>query len=214
MPRAASSAPPPLVLASGSPRRRRLLEAAGLRFTIAPSDVPEVRADGEAPEAFALRLARDKASFRARARRDAGEPAVVLGADTIVVLGDDVLGKPRDADDAVSMLSRLVGRTHVVTTAVAVATSEDLAVRTTAVHSHVTMRAATPEELREYVALGESFDKAGAYALQGEGRRFVERVAGSETNVIGLPVEETLALIEAVAPGCVAATAREDGASA
>jgi len=182
-------ATPRLVLASGSPRRRELLARAGFAFDVDAADIPELRAPGEAPEAFARRLAREKA--QAVAARAHG--AAVLGADTIVVLADDVLGKPTDAAHAVELLARLVGREHVVITAVAVASGG--AVRVISVASRVRMRAASRDELRAYVATGEPLDKAGAYGLQGEGRRFVESVIGSETNVIGLPLEETIALL-------------------
>lgn len=190
---------PSLVLASASPRRRRLLERAGIGFTVRAADIPEERAPGEPPEEFALRLAREKAlaTSHALADPDAAHRAV-LAADTIVVIDDLVLGKPRNAEHAVGMLGQLVGRSHVVTTAVAVVAGAQLAVRSLAVHSRVHMRAAGEAEIRAYVATGEPLDKAGAYALQGEGRRFVESVEGSESNVIGLPIEETLELLHAV----------------
>jgi septum formation protein len=182
----------PLVLASGSPRRRQLLEQAGIDFEARPADIPEQRSPGEPPEKFARRLAIEKALAIART---IGEGRRVLGADTIVVLDDDVLGKPRDREEAARMLGRLVGRSHVVITAVALVETSELRVRDFAVHSRVHMRCADEAEIRHYVATGESLDKAGAYALQGEGRRFVETVEGSESNVIGLPLEETLALL-------------------
>ena len=122
----------------------------------------------------------------------------MLGADTIVVLGDRVLGKPRDEAHAVELLSQLVGRRHAVITSVAIANSDTLAVRETTVLSWVAMRDASYQEIADYAATGESLDKAGAYALQGEGRRFVEGVEGSESNVIGLPMEETLELLASV----------------
>ena len=182
----------PLVLASASPRRRDLLTRAGVAFEVRPADVPEERVAGEPPGAFALRLARAKAL--AVAAGMAGSPSrPVLGADTIVVVDEDVLGKPRDPDHAEELLGRLVGREHRVLTAVAVVAAGR--VFDVLVESTVRMRPATREEVREYVATGEPLDKAGAYALQGEGRRFVEQVTGSETNVIGLPLEETLALL-------------------
>ena len=182
----------PLVLASASPRRRDLLTRAGVRFEVRPADIPEVQIAGESPSAFALRLARAKAL--AVASRLEGSPSQpVLGADTIVVVDQDVLGKPRNRDHAEELLGRLVGREHRVLTAVAVVAGGR--VFDALVESMVRMRSATPEEIREYVAGGEPLDKAGAYALQGEGRRFVEQVTGSETNVIGLPIEETLALL-------------------
>ncbi|HYB13682.1 MAG TPA: Maf family protein [Myxococcota bacterium] len=188
----------PVVLASASPRRRELLARAGLRFEVVPSNVLEQRLPGEGPREFALRLAREKALEVAR-RFPASPRRLVLGADTIVVLEDAVLGKPRDREEAVGMLSRLVGRAHRVLTAIAVVETDRLEPRASCVESTVVMRAASEAELRAYVATGEPLDKAGAYAAQGQGRRFVERIEGSETNVIGLPVEEALALLRAFA---------------
>ena len=130
-----------------------------------------------------------------RLPKDPARP--VLGADTIVVAGEQVLGKPRDAAHAVELLSQLVGTTHRVMTAIAVAWTDGREARSQVVTSHVTMRSATRAELVEYVAVGESLDKAGGYALQGEGARFVVSVEGSRSNVIGLPQEETLALLRA-----------------
>lgn len=188
---------PVLILASGSPRRRALLDRAGVRFDIQPADIPEEQQPGEAPAAFAGRLAGEKARAVAeRVRLGPGTaPRLVLGADTIVVLGDAVLGKPRDAAHAVELLSRLVGHTHRVLTGVAVVDADSGDESGTLVESRVTLRPAARADLEAYVATGEPLDKAGAYALQGEGRRFVEKVEGSETNVIGLPLEETLELL-------------------
>ena len=195
IPVAAGAAPvAPLVLASGSPRRRELLARAGVRFEVVPADIDERARKGEAPPALAERLAREKALAVAR-RLGPAPPRLVLGADTIVVLGDAVLGKPAHADDAIRLLGLLVGRRHRVLTAVALATSDRLAARACVVESEVVMRAAGSEEIRRYVASGEPLDKAGAYAAQGEGRHFIERIEGSESNVIGLPLEETLALL-------------------
>lgn len=183
-----------LVLASGSPRRRDLLARAGLRFQVRPADVAEDVLPGESPQALVERLARAKAGWAVE-RLPPLPRRVVLGSDTVVVLDGEILGKPRDAEEAVSMLRRLVGRSHRVVTGVAVVESDTRRVRTACVESRVAMRPASEEELRRYVAGGEPLDKAGGYALQGEGRRLVVRVEGSETNVIGLPLEETLALL-------------------
>lgn len=183
-----------LVLASGSPRRRSLLERAGISFEVCPAELPEERGPGEEPADFAQRLAAEKARAIAR-RLGGGAPRFVLGADTIVVVDGDVLGKPADAADALALLSRLVGRSHQVLTGVAVVATATGQECGALVESHVSMRRAGEEELRAYVAGGEPLDKAGAYAVQGEGRRFVTAVEGSETNVIGLPMEETLALL-------------------
>ncbi|MCZ6464117.1 MAG: Maf family protein [Proteobacteria bacterium] len=187
---------PPLVLASRSPRRRELLAGAGVPLEIRAADIAEDAQPGESPEATALRLASEKAL----AVSDALEPGTrrwVLGADTLVILDDVLLGKPRDAAHAVEMLSRLVGRQHRVVTGVALVDSRTRAVRAISVETRVVMRPAARDEIRAYVATGEPLDKAGAYAIQGGGRRFIEQVEGSETNVIGLPLEETLDLMRA-----------------
>ena len=186
-----------LVLASASPRRRDLLARAGIRFRVEPAGIDEAMRAGEAPGALAERLAREKAAAVAARLGDPG--AVVLGSDTIVVLGDDVLGKPRDPAHARELLGRLVGREHTVVTGVAVGCGPPDAPgarwQSFTVASQVAMHPAAADEIARYVATGEPLDKAGAYAFQGQGRRFVRRVAGSETNVIGLPMDETLALL-------------------
>ena len=190
----------PLILASGSPRRRDLLSRAGVRLEVRPPDVPEETRDGESPEDLVDRLAGEKAL--AVARRVGAEPRRwVLGADTIVVLGRSILGKPTDARHAEELLGSLVGRAHRVITGVALVASDTLEMRRVRVESRVTMRPATADEIAPYVAGGEPLDKAGAYAAQGEGRRFIDRIAGSETNVIGLPMDETLALLREVGAG-------------
>ncbi len=184
----------PLVLASASPRRHRLLAEAGLAFEVIPADIDESAQAGEGPERLVERLSTEKA--RAVAERLGGEPPRwVLGSDTVVVLGEAVLGKPRDPEHAVELLSRLVGRSHRVLSGVALLTSDGSFAAARSVESRVRMRPAEQAEIRAYVAGGEPLDKAGAYAVQGEGRRFVERIEGSVTNVIGLPLDETLALL-------------------
>ena len=198
---AAALSSPLLVLASGSPRRREILTEAGIAFEICPADIDESSAPDETPDALVARLACEKAEAVARRLSgDAHRPRPVLGSDTIVVAGDgaaaEVLGKPRDEAHAVELLGKLVGRTHRVMTAIAVTWTDGRPTRSNTVVSRVTMRAADRGELEDYVAVGESLDKAGGYALQGEGRRFVTGVEGSRTNVIGLPIEETIALLE------------------
>jgi septum formation protein len=185
-----------LVLASASPRRRDLLRHAGLHFEVMPADVPEEMREGEHPRALVERLAVAKAAA-VRSRLPERPRRLVLGSDTVVALGDAILGKPRDAEEAVAMLLRLAGRSHSVWTGVAVFPTDSRAPCVRSIESLVTLRAAAEAELRTYVATGEPLDKAGAYALQGEGRRLVQRVDGSESNVIGLPLEETLALLAA-----------------
>ncbi|MCH2171274.1 Maf family protein [Myxococcota bacterium] len=184
-----------LILASASPRRSELLDREGIEFEIRPANIPEQQRRGEKATDFAERLAREKAI--AVARRSGPAPdRRVLGADTIVVLDGEVFGKPRDPAHAIAMLTRLTGREHVVVTAIALVSSGTLKTRFTSVSTRVRMRNVAPEEIRAYVATGEPLDKAGAYAIQGEGRRLVESIQGSETNVIGLPVEETLKMLQ------------------
>ncbi len=165
-----------------------------MHFEVRPAHLPAERRAGEEPSALARRLAAEKALAVAR---DLGPSPLrwVLGADTVVVLDGDVLGKPVDPEDALRMLERLAGRRHRVITGVALVDSRSLDPRVVAVTSEVTMRAEGADALRAYVATGESLDKAGSYALQGEGRGLVEGVEGSESNVIGLPLDETLALL-------------------
>lgn len=184
----------PLVLGSGSPRRRELLTSVGIAFEVLPADIDEQARPGEKPPALAARLAREKAHAVAR-RLGPTPPRWVLGADTIVVVDGDVLGKPVDDEDAVRLLGRLLGRTHRVLTGVALVESAGFATSGVVVESHVRMRNADLDEIHRYIATGESFDKAGGYAAQGEGRRFIEAIDGSESNVIGLPLDETLALL-------------------
>jgi septum formation protein len=166
----------------------------GLEFEIHPPDLDETPLPGEFPENLVVRLARSKA----RAVAESLEPSRrrwVLGSDTVVVLDGETIGKPRDAEDAVQMLARLTGRTHRVITGIAVVDALNGRAEEEAVTSEVIMRPAAEEEIRGYVATGESLDKAGAYALQGGGRRFVTQVVGSESNVIGLPIDATHALL-------------------
>ena len=182
-----------LVLASASPRRRELLARLGTAFTVRASRVLEIHPPGRPEDAMAA-VALDKA--RAVARDWTAGPAVVLGADTEVVLDGRYLGKPIDSADAVRMLRELRGRTHEVVTGVALVEAPSGREETASVTTRVTMTAASEEEIAAYVATGEPLDKAGAFAVQGEGRRLVARVDGCLTNVIGLPVATTRRLLE------------------
>ena len=173
--------PPRFLLASASPRRHELLTRAGYVFDVVPADVDESRRVGESARDYVRRLARAKAEAVTRVPDQA-----VLGADTVVVIDGEVLGKPRDGEDAAAMLRRLSGRTHDVLTGVALVWNDTRfdAVETT----EVTLVDLDNETIRWYVATGEPADKAGAYGVQGIASRFVSRVAGSYTNVVGLPV--------------------------
>lgn len=171
-----------LVLASQSPRRAALLEAAGFTFDVDPVEVDERVRDGESPREYVARLALEKARYAAC--RNPG--SVVLGADTAVLAGRRLLGKPADAADAAAMLKRLSGRTHRVLTGVALClgSSTWTAVEVT----RVRFLRLTDREIAWYVGTGEPDGKAGAYAIQGLASRFVDRIEGSYTNVVGLPV--------------------------
>ncbi|MFP6641126.1 MAG: Maf family protein [Myxococcota bacterium] len=200
-----------LILASASPRRRNLLQEMGFEFEVQPANIEEQALPGEAPVDFVRRLAREKAEAVAESARQ-GPRRFVLGSDTVVVLDGLVLGKPSSPEEAVEMLTRLTGRTHSVMTGIAVADARRGTMLDRVVESQVEMREAHLQEIQAYVDTGEGLDKAGAYALQGEGRRFVTAVLGSESNVIGLPLEETWALLDRAAQdahGHEADTARE-----
>jgi len=179
-----------LVLASASPRRRALLAELGIPFEVMPSDVPETRRPDESPRGFAQRVAREKALEVARRRPD----AVILAADTIVVVDTDVLGKPRNRDDARRMLRTLSGRSHRVLTAVAVVHGPG-AIDECVVESGVEFRHLEPDDIERYLDSGEPFDKAGAYAVQGLAKQFIVAVRGSHSNVIGLPMDEVTTLL-------------------
>ncbi len=177
---------PALVLASASPRRRVLLEQLGIPLRVDPAHIDESVREREPAERYVLRLARGKAEA-VHARHP---HATVLAADTSVVLQGVVLGKPATADEALAMLRTLSGRTHHVLTAVAVAGAGERLVT-----AAVTFAGATEAALRWYVSTGEPMDKAGAYAVQGIGGFLVERIEGSHSAVVGLPLVETLALL-------------------
>jgi septum formation protein len=181
------------VLASASPRRQELLRNAGILFTVCPANIPEIPLPQEKPRDCVERLAREKARFIFHQQRD----KLVLGADTIVVVGSEILGKPGDEADAMRMLRLLSGRTHQVITGVclvgpALRTGnqkletgfEDTRSETTL----VTMTTLTDSDIQSYIATGEPMDKAGAYAIQGIASRWIPRIDGDYFNVVGLPV--------------------------
>jgi septum formation protein len=179
----------PILLASASPRRRDLLRAAGILFDVDAPTIDETREPAEAAEAYVERMAREKAIAVA-----ARHPArVVLAADTIVVIGDQVLGKPIDAAEAAAMLRALSGQSHRVMTAVAVVRNG--VVRAAVDHTTVRMRRIDDDEIGAYVSTGEPLDKAGAYAVQGGARAFIVEIEGALDTVIGLPVGRARALL-------------------
>jgi len=188
------NATPHLILASASPRRRELLQKVGVAFTVIPSNTPEAAQPGETPQEYALRVAGEKAWEVA----DKHPGTWVLGADTIVEIDGEVLGKPRDAADGQRMLSKLSSRTHQVMTAFALLDGDGRVRVRQVVTSRVTFKPLSDAQIGEYLATGEPFDKAGAYAVQGVGASLIERVEGSYTNVIGLPMDEIQAALRAV----------------
>ncbi len=204
-----------LILASSSPRRQELLRNAGVQFRVQPADVPEIFNDGEHPTRLAERLARDKAEaiFRKlnvyggcegvdptsaegvrpgapaeplETRNTKLETVFVLGADTVVVVDEHVLGKPVDAEDAARMLRLLAGRTHEVTTGVCLMGRDFVDVRSET--TRVTFDHMNDGDIAGYVATGEPMDKAGAYGIQGLASRWIPRIEGDYFNVVGLPV--------------------------
>lgn len=179
---------PPLILASASPRRRELLQQAGIVFTVVPSNAAEDVIVGEAPAKYALRVATAKATEVAKNHPGSW----VLGADTIVVVNGEILGKPRDHADGRRMLRLLSGRRHEVMTAFVLINENGQRDAGQIVTTTVAFKLLSDAQIQEYLATGEPFDKAGAYAVQGIGSALVEKVEGSYTNVVGLPIDEVL----------------------
>jgi septum formation protein len=173
-----------IILASNSPRRRELLTQIGLPFTVAPSDADESVLPGESPEAYAVRVALEKARIAAER---AGE-GIVIAADTIVAIGDIILGKPADAGDAKHMLELLAGKEHRVVTALAVMDAATARCAARISTTRVWFRELSGREIAAYVATGEPLDKAGAYGIQERGALLVERIEGCYSNVVGLPL--------------------------
>ncbi len=173
------------ILASASPRRAEVLRNAGLEFEVVTTSVDEAQRPNEQAEGLVKRLAEAKARFAAARAQGS---AIVVGADTEVVVDSVVLGKPASAGDAREMLRRLSGRTHTVVTGLAAIRLPDGATREELETTQVTFAPLSPEEVEDYVASGEPFGKAGAYAIQGRGGRFVTRVEGCYFSVVGLPL--------------------------
>ncbi len=182
--------PTRLILASGSPRRKELLGAAGVQFDTIESGIDEMLQDGESGCNYALRVAREKALSVSTRFPD----ALVLGADTIVLCGNEILVKPNDEAEACRMLAKLSDRTHKVITAYALV-SAGAVIEAEPITSNVTFRRLCENEIRQYVATGEPMDKAGAYGIQGRGAAFIANVAGARDNVMGLPMREVLAAL-------------------
>lgn len=204
-----------LILASASPRRKELLERLGFTVKVIPANIDETRLDGEAPENFVKRMARTKTlavvdrlqttlyptdsdgtpirtSFSGRGT----ESRWVIGADTIVAIQDQVLGKPKDTAGAVEMLHRLSGQTHRVITGFCIHDLRKDKEGLQAVVTEVTFKKLSPGEIDKYIAVGESMDKAGSYAIQGVGAYLVDAIVGSYTNVVGLPLCQMVEMME------------------
>ncbi len=179
-----------LVLASASPRRREILEEAGISHIVRPADIDESVFSGIEPRLMVQLLAASKAAAAVE-----GGHEMVLGADTVVVLDGEVLGKPRDAEEAIKMLSALSGKTHSVYTGVAVLSGEDGKLITHCEETRVTFRTLSKAEITAYVETGEPLDKAGAYGIQGKGGALVEKTEGDFQNVVGLPLLAVKALL-------------------
>ena len=187
-----------IILASGSPRRAELLRAAGIELDVMPSNADETAHPGETPEAYVRRVAEAKAT--AVLRRANGRP--VLAADTVVVVDDVILGKPVDRDDAKRMLRMLSGRAHEVITGVTLLSDgvpgKARSALTRVERTVVEFGTLSEEDIAWYVDTGEPDDKAGAYAIQGYASRFITRIAGSYSNVVGLPVALVYKMIDSL----------------
>ncbi len=182
-----------LILASSSPRRAAILENAGIRFERRPTEIDESPLAGESAEDSVVRLAEEKAW---KVSRGVAGPAIVIGADTLVVLDGEVMAKPRSAEEAREMLRRLSGRTHTVTTGIAALRLPDGTTVRGAEHTAVTFATLSENEIDAYVATGEPMDKAGAYGVQERAGRFVMRIEGCYFNVVGLPLARLYAMLK------------------
>lgn len=180
------------MLASASPRRAELLASAGFAFTVDPADVDEAERPGESPEVYVRRVALDKARVVASRRREPAE--IVLGADTTVVADGEILAKPADESEAARMLELLAGAEHRVFTGVAVISAGRELVEV--VETRVRLLPLGKDEIQWYVGTGEPMGKAGAYAIQGRAARFIDRIEGSWSNVVGLPVATVAQMIK------------------
>jgi len=193
----------PLILASASPRRKELLERLGLPIAVVPSRVDEREQPGESPEQHVIRLSEEKS--REVAGRADQPGRFFIGSDTIVLRDATILGKPRDADEGRAMLESLSGRRHRVLSGYAVFDRQTERMRSAAVTTEVEFKPLSAAEIAGYLATGEPFDKAGSYAIQGIGAFLVRRIAGSYTNVVGLPLAEVIEALEALGAVTLAA---------
>lgn len=195
-----------LILASASPRRRELLQQIGVVHRCEPADIDESQRDGEKPEDYVQRMAREKAALIAGLH--AAEPVAVLAADTSVVIDEDVLGKPGDHFDGLGMLARLSGRSHRVLTAICLCRAGGES-ETQLVETRVTFASLSRELCEAYLATDEPWDKAGGYGIQGLAGAFVTSIEGSYSNVVGLPLAETWGMISGLGIANVLEASRE-----
>ena len=196
--------PPLLYLASASPRRQELLAQVGLPFVLLPQTIDETVRANEVPQDYVLRMAREKAEA-ALLDPECTSGIPVLAADTTVVCHDRILGKPADMSQAVQMLTELSGRRHQVMTAIAIATRQKVQLKLATTEGH--FRSLSAAEMTAYWHTGECHDKAGAYAIQGKGAMFISRIEGSYSNVVGLPLFETMQLLASIGISSTAALA-------
>jgi nucleoside triphosphate pyrophosphatase len=185
---------PNLLLASASPRRKELLAQAGFSFEVRPSSVPEEYRAGEDPIAFATRLAREKAQAVFAIELEKNASRMVLGADTVVLVEGEILGKPSDAADAARMLRLLSGRTHHVITGLCLVS--EVATESASEVTGVTFTTLSDAEIEAYIASGEPMDKAGAYGIQGRAAKWIPRIQGCYFNVVGLPLALVANMVE------------------
>ena len=181
----------PLILASASPRRRKFLEELGIDFTVQAADVDETPKRSESPEDFVCRLAFEKADAVSKHHQSSW----VLGADTVVVLDGEILGKPKDEEAAGSMLKSLSGRCHEVWTGFCLSSPENAVFEKQAIKTDVWFSVLTDDIIHAYITTGEPLDKAGSYGIQGKGGFLVEQIHGSYSNVVGLPLTEVLSVL-------------------
>ena len=194
---------PGLILASQSPRRQELLSQVGINYHVLPVDIDETPLENESPGNYVKRLAMEKARhgcILAEKKLPDARSCPVLGADTAVVIDQQILGKPRDKQEAIDMLNKLSGRTHQVMTAIVFArkceNSTSIELLEAVNVSEVTFKALSEAEISDYWDTGECLDKAGAYAIQGRGAAFIQNLNGSYSGVMGLPIFETLQLLQ------------------
>ncbi|MCF6178040.1 MAG: Maf family protein [Geopsychrobacter sp.] len=185
-----------IILASASPRRNELLRQVGFEFEVIPSQATELESPGETPEEHVIRLSLEKA--REVSTRDDIDGRWIIGSDTIVLRDTDILGKPRDNEDAARMLRSLSGRSHQVLSGYAILDRRTGENRSAAVTTRVSFRLLTDAEITGYIASGEPTDKAGAYAIQGLGAFMINRIEGSYSNVVGLPLCEVVQALESL----------------